>query len=299
MSNPWHAYREEVFAVMRQIDEAVQHAWTRARDLGPRGGSIAVGSADLDYTLKATVGEQYLRILRTGGDTEAAFSSSIEAGQEAIAKWNSRGCLSRAVIHGRNELHRDKCGAESIALGFHARFQKFREVKPTPASPVPSPAVQSRVRFAPAIVDGSGYCGPTCLSALTGIGTRQIARVLRSRFALRAVRGLTVSQMQWFIEAAGYQFAPTSVTPNTIDSGRAGDGVYLVELENHWMLWRGSKIICTEFSGHVRDVSDSKYRHDRVVATYEITGEVSESAFRDLVTPQKTQSSSAGQLALF
>ena len=295
MSTPWHAHREEVFAVMRQIDEAIHYAWGRARDLGPRGGTISLGSSDFDHTLKATVGEQYLRVLRTGGDTETAFASAIETGEESIEKWNAKGCLSRAFIERRGELYRDKCAAESIALGFHARFQKFREAQ----TAAPKPAEKTRVRFAPAIVDGSGYCGPTCLSALTGIGTRQIASGLRSQFALRAVRGLTIDQMKWFIEAAGYQFAATNVTPSTIDSGRAGEGVYLVELENHWLLWHGREVICTEFAGRVSDLSDSKYRHDRVVATYEITGEVSESAFRALATPLKTQSSPNGQLALF
>lgn len=296
MTSPWHAYREEVFAVMRQIDEAIQHAWERARFLGTRNGAIPIGSSDFDYTLKATIGEQYLRVLRTGGDTETAFMSSIEAGKEAIAKWNTSGCKSRAVAVGRYELHRNECSAESIALGFHARFVAFRETKPTPTPPMPT----SKVRFEPAIVDGSGYCGPVCLSSLTGIGTKQIGVVLRYQFGLKSVRGLTFEQMRWFIEKAGYRVHVRRVNDGTISQlGRYHDGVFLVELDDHWLLLKGSRIVCTEFSGVINDVANSQYRVERMVAGHEIQGELSDAAFKELASPRKRSEASKDQLVLF
>lgn len=299
MTNPWHANREEVFALMRQIDEAVHHAWSRARDLGPRGGSVSVGSADFDYTLKATVGEQYLRVLRNGGDPASAFTSAIEAGKESIAKWNTTGCMSRAVINSRYELLRDNCAADAIALGFHARFAAFAETKPQPPIPESKPVIQSRVRFGPPVIDGSGYCGPVCLSALTGIGTKQIASVLRAEFSIRAVRGVTLEQMAWFIKAAGYQLALRRPKCSTIEEmAQVCDGVFLVGLKNHWMLLNSHLIVCTEFRG-VGAVANSKYRQAHIEMTFEIQGELSKTAFNALALPREKRRAAKSQLALF
>lgn len=289
---PWHAHREEVFAVMRQIDGAVQIAWVRARELGPRHGYISVGSADFDYTLKATIGEQYLRVLRTGGDPTAAFESAIVAGKESIAKWNSTGCTSRMAATGKFELHRDECAAESIALGFHVRFAAFQEKKPPER-------VSNRVRFAPAVVDGSGYCGPVCLSALSGLGTKQVTRILRDHFGMKAVRSMTVEQVKWFIGQIGYRIETTEPVRRTLDDvSRSGSGVNLIELHDHVLLQKGRKTICTENNGRIGDVEYSKYRDDSIDAIHSIRGELSETAVGLLLAPRKA-SVPQNQMALF
>lgn len=299
MDQPWHAYREDVLAVMRQVDDAVQHAWGRSRDLSPRHGFVSVGSADFDCTLKATIGEQYLRVLRTGGDTEAAFQSAMEAGQEAIDKWNASGCVSRVTATGRFELHRNKCAAESIAIGFHARFVAFREPPKSTTTVTVAPEPQSRVRFAPAIIDGGRYCGPVCLSALTGLGTKQLASLVRRQFRVQAVRGMSLAQMRWVIESAGYQVAVATHARTIEETGKSSQQVLLINLPDHWLLLRGSQIVCTESAGRIGNVKDSKYRRDPIVAAYEIQGELSESAFKRLLSLGKSAKADKPQLVLF
>lgn len=287
MTRPWHAHREEVFAVMRQIDEAVQHAWSRSRFLAPRYGEVGIGCEDFDYTLKATIGEQYLRTLRNGGDPDAAFAESIEAGKESIAKWNTTGCSPRMSIGGRFQLQRNECAAESIALGFHCRFASLNQKSVAVIQPVHRK--MSTVRFRSAIMDGSSYCGPACLSALSGLGTKQIAAVLRRQFNMKAVRGLSLESMKWFIEGVGYCVTATNRRASTLEGiCRAGDrDVLLIELHDHWLLTNGTQVVCTQFNGRITDASESVYWQEVIEAAHVIDGVLSNSAIDSMLSTLK------------
>jgi len=123
--SPWHASRPEVFEAMHRADDKVSHEWQKARDLAPRGGTTGVGGADFDHTLKASVGEEYLRTLNKGGTPAEALAAAEKAGREAVANWNNKTSKGRAAAGGSHELKRWENAGDSHALGFHQMFNGF------------------------------------------------------------------------------------------------------------------------------------------------------------------------------
>ncbi len=122
-AGPWHAGREEVFAGMRKLGAENDRNWEQAKKLGPHGGSLSIGSADFDHTLKATVGDQYLRSLRQGKHPDEAHKDAVVAGNEAVSKWNSQGVKGRVGVGGAAEMKRWEGAGESAADHVHAMFK--------------------------------------------------------------------------------------------------------------------------------------------------------------------------------
>lgn len=135
----WHADRENVFEAMRKIGDENEREWQRARDLSPRGASMSVGSADFDHTLKATVGDEYLRTIRKGGTPEDAMKSAIAAGSDAVKKWNEGASAGRATMAGAHELKRWEGAGQSAAELIHRKFMAAME-PPAPKVAAPAPA---------------------------------------------------------------------------------------------------------------------------------------------------------------
>lgn len=146
--SPWHGNREEVFSAMRTLDEEVQREYERARELAPRGGAIAVGSADFDHTLKAGIGEEYLRALNKGSTPDEALDAAKALGREMVQKWNTKGSKGRASINRNSELHRWEGAGESIAENIHRRFVQSAEPAPATA-PEAEPVVEKPAEETP------------------------------------------------------------------------------------------------------------------------------------------------------
>ena len=104
--------------VMRAIGEWIDYHREQEHRLRPRTGEVAVGSADFDHLLKATVGEAFLRSLRQGETPVVARIKAAEEGDQCVAIWNSRTCFNRACMSGKFELQRwNKAGtAEADAV---------------------------------------------------------------------------------------------------------------------------------------------------------------------------------------
>ncbi len=118
----WHGDSEHVFAAMRDLDKSVQHDWKRSRELQPPQGTVGVGSADFDHTLKAITGEAYLSALRKGKTPEEAHGEAKEAGNYAVKQWNEKSSKGRMSINNRAELQRWAGAGESEADTIHRRF---------------------------------------------------------------------------------------------------------------------------------------------------------------------------------
>lgn len=121
----WHGNREEVFEVMRKLSLSSLYNWEKAREFGPRNNEVMVGGADFDFTLKATIIDSYLRILRKGGTPKEALQEAIKDGQECIDIWNNKTSKSRVSIHGNYELQRWPGSANAIAQAIHSHFTKL------------------------------------------------------------------------------------------------------------------------------------------------------------------------------
>lgn len=137
---------ERKHAAMRAILDDVTREWERSRDLSPRGGTIALGSADFDHTLKAVVGDGYLRALRDGKTPDEALAAANADGLEAIKKWNAGGYNGRATVTGNAafEYKRREGAAETIADSYHRRFLMLSTLPPEPTThPLPeTPAAE-------------------------------------------------------------------------------------------------------------------------------------------------------------
>lgn len=139
---PWHGGRDEVFEAMRQQADRNAREFEQAKRLGPTGGSLSVGSADFDHTLKGTVGEAYVRALRNGKTPDEALEEAKADGRDAIRKWNERGSKSRVSMSGGGELKRWEGSADDIADTIHRRFKSFDAAdkpKGEPAAPAKEP----------------------------------------------------------------------------------------------------------------------------------------------------------------
>lgn len=136
---PWHGNREGVFAEMRKLHDKVTREWEQANAMAPRSGEVAVGGADFDHVLKATVGDEYLRTLRKGGTPKEAYDAAVAAGREAVEKWNTQGSKGRMSAGGSYQLKRDPGAGDAYALGIHSAFRDMGEGKPAPKEEAPPP----------------------------------------------------------------------------------------------------------------------------------------------------------------
>lgn len=139
--------------------------------------------------------------------------------------------------------------------------------------------------FQDAILDGSGYCGPTSLSAVTGFGTKRLCKALRLITGKAAIKGLPVSGMDCFLKkfglsARGRQRPPERVTLAKFQDWHTRKGVaYLVNVTGHYLVIRDDRVCCTQFRGKVSALADSKYLRSNVKNFWVIDGVFDRNAF--------------------
>jgi hypothetical protein len=82
--------QQSLFAIMRELGETAETYHTKARNLMAPRGTVSVGGADFDYTLKAEVINSFLRALRIG-DTPAEALAVAKSDMALVVKsFNAR-----------------------------------------------------------------------------------------------------------------------------------------------------------------------------------------------------------------
>ena len=121
--NTWHRYREPVLEAIRKLEGEIAYHRAEEQRLWPRYGEIAVGSADFDHLLYATIAEEFIRVIRRGDTPDVACREAKKASRDCITKWNAYGCRSRAVVVSHAEYHcREGCG-DGYADVLRAKFE--------------------------------------------------------------------------------------------------------------------------------------------------------------------------------
>jgi len=134
--------------------------------------------------------------------------------------------------------------------------------------------------FNDAKICGNGYCGPTSISAVTGLKTSDIAVVLRklNRDRIR-VRGIYDCELLKALDYFGVKYSvcrnytKMCNLRNWISDYMGRDKTYIVSLTGHYIVVRNGSIVCTQFAGKITDISKSKYLGSRVKRFWEIESE--------------------------
>lgn len=133
--------------------------------------------------------------------------------------------------------------------------------------------------FQSAKITGTRYCGPTALSAVSGLGTLEISRIIRDKYEhQKYVKGLYASQLQCVLTQLKIRHVKTSYDfPLTLrrwrEERQRPDATYIVWVTGHFLTVKDNRIVCTQNGGVEFDFDDSKYLRCRVMATFEICSE--------------------------
>lgn len=137
--------------------------------------------------------------------------------------------------------------------------------------------------FQDAYVNGSTYCGPTSLSAVTGVGTKELCAIIRSKFPyIKVVKGVSVDTMISMLDHFGLEYTKPSKAfkpcnlRTWLRDYRARDTTYILNLTGHYVVVRNDEIICTQFNGKITPICQSKYLGTRVKRYYVIESEPKE-----------------------
>jgi hypothetical protein len=147
--------------------------------------------------------------------------------------------------------------------------------------------------FQAAKVNGSKFCGPTSLSALTGIGTKEICRAIRKMAGLSCVKGLKVGTAVNFLRRFGMSVKPAPAGGSLAawcSEWACSAAVHLVMPGHHYVVINGKQIICTQFQGQIADLAQSQYLRCRVKLAWEVGGTFDAKGFADYIRDNKVES---------
>jgi len=124
--------------------------------------------------------------------------------------------------------------------------------------------------------DANRYCGPSVISALTGMGTGEAARLIRAVSGKTAVKGTSVPALwkalrRCGIESAGRWVPPSGEKPTlaawlATTAGDRGGRVFLILAGNHWQLVSGNRFVCGQ-TGEIVGLDHPKVKRRRRVET--------------------------------
>lgn len=135
----------------------------------------------------------------------------------------------------------------------------------------------------------SRYCGPTSLSALTGMGTADITlKLRRQRMSGKPVKGMDNSEMEYFLERAGYTVERVFGRPRKPGWGRVTvesitlskwlewradrRSMYLIHIGHHYVCYQwGRGMVCTSRGGVLHDASTNRYLRSRVKNAWRVS----------------------------
>lgn len=124
----------------------------------------------------------------------------------------------------------------------------------------------SKLKLGP-VLDGKGrtdknrYCGPSVISALTGMTTGQAARLLRKQTGKKLIKGTSIGAILRALHRCGIDACDRVNYINPIDRptlaewlrlthGERGDKIFLIVAGNHWQVVSGHRYVC----GRVRKI---------------------------------------------
>lgn len=124
-----------------------------------------------------------------------------------------------------------------------------------------------KAMFKQAKVDGTRYCGPVSLSAVTGAGTKEISKVIREYYPeVKRVCGVcdlwVSSVLIHYGVKARWSEASCTLKTWSADWQRRG-ATYMVSTSDHLLVIRDDKVICTQFGGKIADLAKSRYWNSR------------------------------------
>lgn len=134
---------------------------------------------------------------------------------------------------------------------------------------------------------GSNYCGPTSLSAITGVGTKSITRIIQKvRNNNRKVTGIAVIEAMALMKAMGVQsnliHQPSGAKAPRLSSwltrNKKKGMTYLIVVTGHMLVVRDNEVVCTQFGGMAGPLSASKSLFKNVKFVWEILNPPTESA---------------------
>lgn len=128
--------------------------------------------------------------------------------------------------------------------------------------------------FQAAKVNGSRYCGLVSLSAVTGLGTKEIAQTVRYYFPfMKRVRGMSGmalgTVMQHFGVKNRYENC-SGTLKNWVENHLRPNTVYIVLVTSHALVVYNDKVVCTQFHGKVGLLSESIHLRRKVKGVYTI-----------------------------
>lgn len=138
--------------------------------------------------------------------------------------------------------------------------------------------------------DRNRFCGPSAISAVTGMATGEAARLLRHVTARRQITGTTSPAMRRAFAQCGIAMTSMNVKLDYRKKGnmliakgaetlaqwlkrmdRPEGVVYLVAAGNHWQIISGRRYVCGQ-TGEIVSVRDKKvHRRARVTEAYILT----------------------------
>ena len=133
--------------------------------------------------------------------------------------------------------------------------------------------------------DKNRYCGPSVISAITGMTTGEASRLVRSISGVKSVKGTSTSQVRKSLrdcnidmQRCSFNMALSRSTGPTLAGWlkqtvkeRTADRVFLIVAGWHWQLVQGRRYVCG-IVGDVVSIKDKKIkRRARVAEVYELT----------------------------
>lgn len=127
--------------------------------------------------------------------------------------------------------------------------------------------------FQPAKINGSKYCGPTVLSAVTGIGTKELCQIIRFLNPNRKmVKGMYNNEISEVLQYCKISFSFKNYSKinlrNWIKGYQRKDVTYIINVSSHYLVIRNYQVICTQFKGAINHVSKSRYLGCQVKRTW-------------------------------
>ena len=141
------------------------------------------------------------------------------------------------------------------------------------------------VNHGTAKADKNRYCGPSVISAITGMTTGEAARLIRTISGVKSVKGTSTRQVRDALrdcnidmQRCSFNMVLSRSTGPTLAGWlkqtvkeRTADRVFLIVAGWHWQLVQGRRYVCG-IVGDVVSIKDKKIkRRARVAEVYELT----------------------------
>lgn len=140
-----------------------------------------------------------------------------------------------------------------------------------------------------AIVDGSKFCAPIALSAVTGLTTKQVAKFIRATLKYKSVKGVKVKDLASVIEHFGFDYDLHIMNP--CDSMSVFDWVnkkrtlrddecrpvvfkknktYIICVKSHVFALKGEHVACSSKMGVKSKINSIEYKDHDILCIWEL-----------------------------